>query len=175
MKTEYAVILCFDAVFAEEVKRIWNHLNYNATQPHITLADFNQIDLNSFEQDFNTFFQDFQSFEVNFSSVGFFPKTTTVYLAPTITNTLWNLHQAFHDKFSKYDISPQSYYIPNHWVPHCTLKSKLASDHIQKAVNYCINQITIKKALVNRVKLIELTIDDGKVIGNRDLMIYNLI
>jgi 2'-5' RNA ligase len=56
------------------------------------------------------------------STLGTFPTTEDVLmLAAVVDSELLAVHSAIHDVLAGQVQSPQAYYMPGSWVPHCTL------------------------------------------------------
>jgi len=161
MRYEYAVILCFDLEFSNLVKKLWEKFGYDGLEPHITLGDFTNIDRDEFINDLYNFIFNRSSFSINFSSISCFPKNHTIVINPIMTKELWNLHQNFHSKFSNYTHNNDSFYLPNKWIPHCTLKSKVKEEDLNEIMEYCIKNYSFEKATVEKIKLIEFKFVDN--------------
>lgn len=132
----YAIIATFDGVFTNKVRELQNELTniietneLAGVEPHITLADYKELDVNLYTKTLEEFvaFQENIS-AVTFPFVGTFPTNGTIFLAPTITNELLRFHHSYHDYFKTFHDNPNSYYVSEKWVPHCTIANQLNSN-----------------------------------------------
>lgn len=125
---QYAIELYFDDEGTKKVNKIRNELIKNGliidegTNPHVTLAIFKDLDIKNLIDELKEFTKDLSPFSLTFSSVGMFTsEISVVFLAPIVTSNLLKVHQKFYDYFKIYEKNASSYYLPNNWVPHCTL------------------------------------------------------
>jgi len=47
-----------------------------------------------------------------------------VFLAPVVTAELLEIHRSFHEGLEARYILSDSYYLPERWVPHCTISQE---------------------------------------------------
>ena len=77
-----------------------------------------------------------------------------VYLGLTVTDQLYQLHRGFCQAF-KDSLDWTSLYVPDRWVPHCTLAQGLTSQEIPQALEV-IQQFALPINLkVNRIALVD--------------------
>ena len=101
----YAIIATFDRVFTNKITELQNELTniigtnqLAGVEPHITLADYNELDVHLYKEKLGEFVAMQENTDpVTFPSVGVFPTNGTVFLAPTVTDELLKLHHSFHD------------------------------------------------------------------------------
>ncbi len=127
----YTVVLLFDEETEKYIYGIWDHLNRTGLnkymldsggKPHITLAIYDTVDYSRFRERVERFFEDMRSFPLRFSSVGMFPGgQSTVFIAPTVTGHLLDVHNRFHHALKDYAHLAWEHYRPGVWVPHCTI------------------------------------------------------
>lgn len=68
-------------------------------------------------------------------SVAVFPgRAGVVYLAVTPTRRLLRLHHALHTRLAAVGVESGRHYLPDAWVPHCTLAQGLTHDQVTTAV-----------------------------------------
>ena len=91
------------------------------TKPHVTLAVYNDIDADRCAQLLERFAKERKAFPAIFDSVGMFNDTKTVFLSPTITRGLYDLHSELHVLMKEFEASAWKWYKPDCWVPHCTV------------------------------------------------------
>lgn len=144
----YAVELYFDPGSDLAVRRIWSGIAdvfglstmlTSGGRPHVSLAVYtDDLDCRSFPQELFAFAQSLAPFEFQLGSVGTFPtEEGVVFLAPVVTSELLALHERFHTTFSRYGGCASAYYLPGHWVPHCTVATNLEDAEMGKVVQHC--------------------------------------
>ena len=107
-------------------------------RPHVSLALFKEIDLIDFKSELKSFADKTEPFEVTFASISTFPtEEGVVFLAPIVTQKLLDIHSRFHSEFSRYRLYGSDHYLPNRWVPHCTVCMDLRSDQISSVIDVC--------------------------------------
>ena len=65
------------------------------------------------------------------------------------------VHRTFHDVFADLREDQWPYYLPDSWVPHCTLAINIKKEEILKALDNVIRDYRPKSAEVVRVALVE--------------------
>ncbi|MBJ7960789.1 2'-5' RNA ligase family protein [Bacillus mycoides] len=178
----YAIIATFDCVSTNKVRELQNELTniietneLAGVEPHITLADYKELDINLYTKRLEEFvaFQENIS-TVTFPSVGTFPTNGTIFLAPTITDELLRLHHSYHDYFKVFHDNLQSYYVPGKWVPHCTIANGLNLNQFLSVMEYIYEKFDVTIASIEKLKLIKVNYEDGFAISSSILAEYNL-
>ena len=136
----YAVQLLLDARAAEKVRGVWNALRDAGvssimidlcSRPHVTLAVYEDLEVEPFETQVKAFFAGETSIDVPLSGVGtFHGEEGVLYCSPVVTPELLALHERFHKRFDHLAEGAWAYYRPGSWVPHCTL-AMLVPDHLR--------------------------------------------
>lgn len=147
----FAVIMLFDDATDHKVRAIWDALRQEnipvdfpevGGSPHVSLALFDDIDREAFRERLQAFITHRKSFDICFSHVGTFGNQRgVIFLGPVPESELLDIHEAFHQTFdefrphfhSPYRIS-SDYYLPDQWVPHCTLANSLSEDQVAQAI-----------------------------------------
>ncbi|PGY18958.1 hypothetical protein COE23_04265 [Bacillus cereus] len=144
-------------------------------EPHITLADYNELDVNLYTEKLKEFvaFQE-NIAAVTFPSVGTFPTNGTIFLAPTITNELLRFHHSYHDYFKTFHDNPNSYYVPEKWVPHCTITNGLNSNQFLSVMEYIYEKFDVTTASIEKLKLIKVNYENGSAVSSSILAECNL-
>lgn len=178
----YAIIATFDRVFTYKIRELQSELtNIIGTnqlaevEPHITLADYNELDVNLYTEKLKEFvaFQE-NIAAVTFPSVGTFPTNGTIFLAPTITNELLRFHHSYHDYFKTFHDNPNSYYVPEKWVPHCTIANGLNSNQFLSVMEYIYEKFDVTTASIEKLKLIKVNYENGSAVSSSILAERNL-
>ncbi len=143
----FAIVLFFDQVTEEKVSAIWNDLSREdifpeqtsvMIRPHITLAVFENLDCLPCEEELNGFITDARNLDIRIAHIGmFFKPEAVLFLAPTVTAPLLNLHAGVHKYFQEKSGEPWEIYQPGNWVPHCTLAINLDWQKLAKALVLC--------------------------------------
>ncbi|MGW5981291.1 2'-5' RNA ligase family protein [Bacillus mycoides] len=172
----YAIIATFDCVSTNKVRELQNELTniietneLAGVEPHITLADYKELDINLYTKRL----EEFVAFQENISTVTF-PTNGTIFLAPTITDELLRLHHSYHDYFKTFHDNPQSYYVPGKWIPHCTIVNGLNSNQFLSVMKYIYEKFDVTIASIEKLKLIKVNYEDGFAISSSILAEYNL-
>ncbi|PEZ02165.1 hypothetical protein CN326_20595 [Bacillus sp. AFS018417] len=182
MSSLYAVIVTFDELFATYIKKKWDELsdlssyinNIEGMEPHITLADYKQLDIEIFKQELHQFSKRTNTIESEFSHIGSFPVNGTVFYAPTITENLKQFHTNYHKYFSFFQDNTDSYYVPDKWVPHCTVASRLTEIQLGQAFQHVCESFEVMRAVINRIKLIQVVYEGGMCVKCNTLADYRL-
>ncbi|WP_232302905.1 2'-5' RNA ligase family protein [Bacillus cereus] len=176
------MIATFDRVFTYKIRELQSELTniigtnqLAGVEPHITLADYNELDVNLYTEKLKEFvaFQE-NIAAVTFPSVGTFPTNGTIFLAPTITNELLRFHHSYHDYFKTFHDNPNSYYVPEKWVPHCTITNGLNSNQFLSVMEYIYEKFDVTTASIEKLKLIKVNYENGSAISSSILAECNL-
>ncbi len=127
---KYAIELYFDKKSEEKVSSLANkiadakistkYLDWK-TRPHITLACFNDVDVERCISKLKAFAEKYQRMPVELASVGMFVDTQTIYLVPVMTSSMYQFQRELHEALSEFDTRGHEWYTPNRWVPHCAI------------------------------------------------------
>ncbi|MFJ6188945.1 2'-5' RNA ligase family protein [Bacillus thuringiensis] len=178
----YAIIATFDRVFTNKITELQNELtNIMGTnqlagvEPHITIADYNELDVHLYTEKLGEFVAIQENMDaVTFPSVGTFPTNGTIFLAPTVTDELLKLHHSYHDYFKNFHDNPNSYYVPGKWVPHCTIANHLNSTQFLSAMEYIYENFDVTTASIEKLKLIKVNYENGSAVSSSILAECNL-
>jgi len=139
----YAVVLYLDSQRYQPIygvirelaeKGIAPYMYKEGIVPHITLVIYDDLRCERCKERLKIIAKRMQSLELNFSHIGvFITKEPAVFLAPTVTSQLLNLHLEVYETLEKNGIHPWELYLPGKWVPHCTLALEIPSVKIPKA------------------------------------------
>ncbi|CAG9614250.1 hypothetical protein BACCIP111899_03477 [Bacillus rhizoplanae] len=177
----YAAIVTFDELFGTYIKKKWDESdlssyinNIEGMEPHVTLADYKQLDVKIFKQELRQFSKRTNIIEIEFSHVGSFPANGTVFYAPTITENLKQFHTNYHKYFSPFQDNADSYYVPDKWVPHCTVASRLTKIQLGQIFQHVCESFEAMRAAVDCIKLIQVVYEDGMCVKCNTLAEYKL-
>lgn len=130
---EYAILLHFNKKSEKRIYELWeeakncgghSHIADSGLRPHITLALFEDTDIEKFCGKLEQFSKKMKKFSLKLASIGTFTgHHGVVYLAPVITDELIELHKELYKFFEGELIGLNPYYMPNNWVPHCSIST----------------------------------------------------
>lgn len=144
----YAVELLFDPEAEAAVLEVWREVSARtgsavlvdlAGQPHITLAVHEERDGPQLDRAVRAF--EAPAIPFLLSSAGTFPGDEgAAFLAPVVTDDLLDLHRRWHVA------SPGSheYYLPGHWVPHCTVGILLEGPALSEALEVARSALPLR-------------------------------
>lgn len=162
----YGVIAKFDENTDQIIKDIWRELREKSISfyadevvnrvPHITLASYGEININEFIDEINSFYDDKKGFEIIFNSIGSFLNSGTLFLSPVVNSQLLEFHTHHHKYFQKYNDNPNSLYLPDKWLPHCTLANRLTPEKLSEAFMYCLQRNDSINGIIKEIAVIEM-------------------
>ena len=165
----YAVELNFDAATDDRIRALWRQLadaglnsamlDNNAT-PHISLAVFDEIELDLVRLVMADFAHRVTPISVRLAAVGTFPPGVkgdegAVYLAPTVSAHLLSHHDRFHRMLYALNLRADDYYLPGNWVPHCTVALDAPPDRVGEIVALCRASDVFHDAQLVDISLVE--------------------
>ncbi|MFD3449407.1 2'-5' RNA ligase family protein [Microbacteriaceae bacterium 4G12] len=180
----YAVIALFDEKTENTIQNIWNELYetglsyyskaFANRRPHITIASYQMLNKEPFMRLLHDFCNETESIPITLSTLGTFLQSKTVFLSPTPTKTLFDWHFNYHEKFKNYH-DTSSLYVPEKWIPHCTIANHLTEDQFQETFQYCADKFETLHAHIKEITLIELeyinrTCIDAPIIFSKKLI-----
>lgn len=161
----YAVEMFFDKESDAQIRKIWRSLKESGISswmedsgsvPHVTLSVFGELDADEADRRLASFAEKVSGFPLVFASIGAFPTDEGVlFLAPVVTGELLRVHNAFHDFFADLREDQWTYYLPDSWVPHCTLAINIEWEEVHKALEHVIKIYSPLCVEVDRVALVE--------------------
>ncbi len=104
-------------------------------KPHISLAVLPKMNAETLIRMTEEFAKSFRCFSFQLSAIGVFPTPENVFfLYPVPSQRLLDMHAEFHYMLKKEGLRPSDLYLPENWVPHCTLEFNLPDDELSRAV-----------------------------------------
>ena len=150
----YAIEMYFDKVTEEKIMRLaqkiadaglsTKYLEWK-TRPHVTLAVYNDIDVDRCAQLLEKFANDHKTFPALFDAVGMFNYTKTIFLSPLM---------------QEFEASAWAWYKqPDCWVPHCTvaLTSEDEENVFYKASDLVLHAFKKLEGVYTSVGLVKIT------------------
>jgi 2'-5' RNA ligase len=162
-------------------KNLWRGLSENhitqygiepkGRRPHITIADYDSLDIAEFRELFNKFYEDKSKIDLCLNIIGSFINTGTLFLSPTLTIELLDFHRDHHEIFKAFYKNENSLYLPGRWSPHCTIASRLSEEEMIQGFGYCKTNLDKVCGKLSEVALIEIQINDmGIAVGDRVML-----
>lgn len=179
---EYAFIGYLDHEAEVYFKNLWRDLSdKNITKygietkgkrPHITIANYERLDKERFIDLVDKIYDDKEKIDISLNMLGTFIDTGTLFIAPTLSIELSNLHRNHYGYFREFDNKKESLYIPGKWSPHCTIASRLSEENMVQAFKYCRNNINKISCKLSEIALVEIKLNaDGS--AEEDTIIYS--
>ena len=164
----YAIELYFDTRIEERIMSMAKKVAENnlstkflewKTRPHVTLAVFNDVDEERCAQLLERFAKNHKAFPAFLDSVGMFNDTKTIFLSPTMTRSMYDLHSELYALMNEFDSQGWEWYQPDGWVPHCTiaLTSEDEENTFYQASNLILREFEKLEGLYNSVGLVKIT------------------
>ncbi|NIK80296.1 2'-5' RNA ligase [Paenibacillus castaneae] len=177
----YAVEFFFEDSFEKYIKDIWKGLHdeqitsnmyeISDIRPHITVAVYNDIpNLEMFFRRFNSFFENRSELHIKFDVLASFPTSGTLFIDPTVTEGLIEIHKQYHKEFEDLLQFADHYYIPNNWDPHCTVAIRLTPEQMIKAMTYGYQQFIPHKTKIVEVGLVKLGFESNKCVSSSTII-----
>ena len=120
---------------------------------------FNDVDEEKCTRLLEKFANEHKAFTAYLDSVGMFNDTKTIFLSPTMTRSMYDLHSELYDLMEEFDKSGWEWYQPDGWVPHCTvaLTSEDEEDVFFKASDLILHEFTKIEGMYSSVGLVKIT------------------
>ena len=161
----YSVELYFDVEFEIKIRHLWDLLNKNnvpsimqkiGSRPHLALSVLNFIEEVEIPNIIQYLVNNHKLFEIEFPAISMIPgKSQTVFLSPSLNVQLIDMQHNLYDHLIEKGYSPQKFYIPNQWLPHCTISKELSINETLETFRVCEKYSIIGKAIVTEVGIIE--------------------
>lgn len=175
----FSVAVIIDSAAAAKIKNLSNRVllatfpdscHVTEAPPHLTFAIADEVNAFSVEQLLTELAEQTPAITVRFGSFGVFPgEERILFLAPVVTAELMSLHDHFHRAFESLARRQYDLYLPNNWVPHCTIASELSQTTFVRAAEACLNGEFPREARLTHIALTEFyedgngTIEQGKI------------
>ncbi len=164
-KMTLAIPLYFDPLTEAAIQAVWQELAKqkiapfmasSGIRPHLTLAIYRDINRYSCQALLSPLIERLNPLPVSFTYLGIFPSPApVVFLAPTVTRDLLALHAEVNRLLDEAGDTPDPFYLPDHWVPHCTLAVEFDAALISPAVEIARKMILPLKGWASELCLVE--------------------
>jgi 2'-5' RNA ligase len=180
----YALVGYLDYETEECFKDLWKDLSENnitqygvdtkGKRPHITIADYDNLDKDLFVDLLNKFYDDKLKIDLSLNILGTFMNTGTLFLAPALSSELLDFHTNHHTYFKTFNENENSFYLPGKWNPHCTIASRLSVDNMVQAFKYCKTNLNKVNGKLNEIALLQIEFND-EGIAIEDKIVFSKI
>jgi 2'-5' RNA ligase len=145
-RVSYSIELYFDGPSDSRVRSIWSKVaNLGAatmiesdSRPHVSLAVAESLEVGAVIPMLDRFARANKRFPLSLPAVGLFPAAEpVVFLAPKVTADLLELHRDFMAEFVPLAEGIWPYYMPEAWVPHCTITMGIRAESVGLAYAAC--------------------------------------
>ncbi|OXL85892.1 hypothetical protein BCV73_24550 [Paenibacillus sp. SSG-1] len=171
----YGVVAHFDSNTELYIKNVWKGLSDKAIsqyaeevqdrRPHITIAGYDSgINIEQFIADFDRFYESQKQISITLSSLGTFLNSGALFLAPVPSKEFLEIHGNHHNYFEIYRASAETQYLPNNWIPHCTLANRLNEEKLKEATVYCTKRIEPLTTSIVEISVIKAIYENNKCI-----------
>jgi len=134
-QTESAVLSFRDSLYRSGIEPELGKLN---DRPHVTLTVVSHADQHVLIRTTEEFASQLDPFPVQLAGNGVFPTADNVlFLIPVPSLHLIKTHRNFHRILKKKGIVSVYYYLPDQWVPHCTLESEQPDEQFELMLQRC--------------------------------------
>lgn len=161
----YGVIALFDEQTEQIIRNIWDELREKSIsfyadevvnrRPHITLASYNDFNKSNFVERMDDFYHEVPKLDISLSSIGSFLSSGALYFTPIVTRELMDFHSNHHKCFEQYNDDPESLYLPDRWIPHCTIANRLSPEKLAEGFHYCSRRNSTIYGKITEVAIIE--------------------
>lgn len=170
----YWIVALFDEQTEQSIANIWKELSdneisfygeeYKDGRPHLTLGSYEELDKDEYMRLLEKFYSDKSSFDITFNTIGSFLNYNTLFLSPTMTKELMEFQNQHHEYFKKFSDAANAYYLPDQWIPHCTLANKLSDEKLSEAFHFCLRRHQTLHGKITEIALIELASEKDGII-----------
>ncbi|RED32135.1 2'-5' RNA ligase superfamily protein [Paenibacillus sp. VMFN-D1] len=122
------------------------------------------INIEQFISDFDRFYESQKQISITLSSLGTFLNPGALFLAPVPSKEFLEIHGNHHNYFEIYRASAETQYLPNNWIPHCTLANRLNDEKLKEATVYCTNRIEPLTTSIVEISVIKAIYENNKCI-----------
>ena len=161
----YAVEMYFDPAGERQIGNLIDQLSSRgirssrpaASRPHVSLAVFDQVDLERMSVALRKFARECSALRLYLASIGRFPSDEgVVFLAPVVHRELLELHAKLHRMPSVVAGTRREYYLAGRWVPHCTIAEGLTPADICITLKLARNSRACREVSIHEIGLVQL-------------------
>lgn len=167
----YWLIGLFDKDTESLIGNIRNDLHdkFNAVpcgRPHLSLAGYRELDLETYITMMDHYLSSLPCLPLNFQSIGVFMEYPACFLTPVMTKELMQFHIDYYEHFKRFRFAANEHYLPDSWVPHCTMISQMPKDQMVEGLSACLHLFKPFSAKIVEVALVQ---DGGPLVHSASL------
>ena len=126
------------------------------TRPHISLAVYNEVDLDKFTEKLKVFLKDKEPLKLGFVSISIFPtEPSTVFLTPNSSDELLRFHYDYHNFMDEFLKTEWGYYLPNNWVPHCAIAVEVPKQKAADIIDEILKDFNQFHFYIEKIGIVE--------------------
>ncbi len=161
----YAIELFFDPktektiqTFFQKMARvkISSFMLDTETLPHISLLVFRTEDLPAVISSLDEIAQNSEQLALYFPALGTFHNNGVLFLLPTVTTGLQDLHRDLFKKLKSHIKEVPPWYLPGALTYHCTLAVKLSRQKLMKALQLALRTKLPKAFKASKISLVAI-------------------
>ena len=134
-------------------------------RPHVTISGFADADPGDVTRILRTLANVTPPPPFSFESLGTFSnKEGVVFLAPVINRPLLLFHDLLHKQLKGHVKRVHTYYSPAHWVPHCSVGTKLSRQDVADVIGMFSTKALPIAGLFEKIGLVDL--QTGELVCN---------
>ncbi|MCU0861380.1 MAG: 2'-5' RNA ligase family protein [Methanomassiliicoccales archaeon] len=102
-------------------------------------------------------------------SLGVFPSSGVVFLAPAPSSALLKDHEELYDRADRQQLVADRRYAPDSWTPHCTIAAGLPRERLGRAVELVLEEVKLPMiSMVGSVGILRVANDPVRIERVRD-------
>lgn len=162
----FGVSLWFDSAFEQTIRGVWGavrdegvaaKLADGAYRPHVTLGIWGRLAQPEAQAALVRTAADRPAVALRFDAFGAFSGPEPgLFLTPTVTARLRELHESVHAALAACTDAPVGYHLPEAWNPHCTLAWGLSAERLPAALAVALRELHLPvTATADRIGLVD--------------------
>lgn len=165
---QYAVELYYDEETEKKLYQLAEGLADNGitakflewkTRPHLTLACFNDVNETLCTERLKSFADNHKRMPAYIGSIGMFNDSKTVFVSPVMNRGMYQFQYELHNSLSDFDTQGWEWYLPDRWVPHCTvaLTREDGAEAFFRASDYILREFEKISGEFTSIGLVKIT------------------
>lgn len=156
----YWVIGLFDKETESRISTIRKEINADlhtpsAERPHLSIGGYRELDIHQYILLMEQHLTSCPRLEITFQSIGAFMNYPALFLSPVMTKDLMHFHLHYYEKFNRFSYAANDHYLPNRWVPHCTILNHVPLDRMRDGAALFLNKYQPFSGLLTEVALVQ--------------------
>ncbi len=127
------------------------------SRPHLTLACFNDVDEADCIPKLQAFAKCHPAIPAYLGSVGMFTDTRVIFATPVMQQGMYQLQRELHQALTGMDTKGWEWYLPDRWVPHCTLAQTECDTNFYQASQLVLERFRKTAGQFTAIGLVKVT------------------